>query len=77
MNLYTGEAMEEFSLYPESVYYIYRQRSCRNCEKFPEDCTAFNKRTSKAFTCDRARCGCRSYAGPYEDERPFKKQILK
>ena len=60
-----------FIEHPLENIYIYRKRSCRNCDKFPDDCIVFQRRTSKAPTCDRAKCGCENYAGAYNNEKPM------
>lgn len=67
--------MEEVNFYPESVYYIYRNRSCKNCD-LRETCHALKKDWSSKWL-DMGKAGCFTYEGKYKNEKKFKKQILK
>lgn len=63
-----------YNFYKDSDFYRFRHRSCLNCLKFP-DCTAYKKRDWNHPTLDRAKCGCGTYAGPFEEEKPMFKDF--
>lgn len=63
----------EYNFYTESEFYRFRHRSCRNCEK-RDRCRALKKDWSAQWL-DMARCGCGTYAGPFEEEKPMFKDF--
>ena len=65
--------MERYNFYIDSDYYIYKNRSCENCD-LRETCHALKKDWSSKWL-DMAKTNCKDYRGKYSNERPFRKQI--
>lgn len=62
-----------YNFHMDSDFYRYRLRSCTNCEK-QDRCDALKKDWSAQWL-DMGRCGCGTYAGPYEEEKPMFKDF--
>lgn len=66
-----GASFDNMNLIKDSRFYIYRKRSCGNCEK-REYCRFVNNKDWTKPWLDCGKVGCMNYVGPFTKERKIK-----